>query len=339
MASPDEDHARRGRGLEPAGGVHHVPGDHALADGANGDGRLAGEDAGAGLDGRPQPPDGGEELQGGPDRSLGVVLVARRRAPDGHDRVPDELLDRAAVALDDPAGQLEVPRQEIPHLLGVAVLGERREAHEVCEERPRRAGARRPGRRRHGRPRSRRSSRLGCRARSRAGRRTRRRTWRPEGSPRRRRRTPRPAARRSPGRTCAPGRSAPHNVHRSRGSSTAIPATLVHPASGGHPPGAARGSATIRPGAVVVRWRPPSSKRVRLRVRGRVGSTPMRSRQRPRDELMAACPRLWRRGPPLASDQGQWSTMSATPMLRGPQIRSKIATSRSTSFPVLSCGP
>ena len=129
-----EDHARRGRGLEPAGRVHHVPGDHALAHGTNGDGRLAGDDAGAGLDGRPQPPDGGEELQGGPDRSLGVVLVARRRSPDGHDRVPDELLDRAAVALDDPAGQLEVPRQEIPHLLGIAVLGERREAHEVCEE-------------------------------------------------------------------------------------------------------------------------------------------------------------------------------------------------------------
>ena len=34
------------------------------------------------------------------DRTLGVVLVRDRRAEDGHHRVADELLDRAAVPLE-----------------------------------------------------------------------------------------------------------------------------------------------------------------------------------------------------------------------------------------------
>ena len=44
--------------------------------------------------------DGVDELERRTDRALGVVLVGDRRAPDRHDRVADELLDRAAVALD-----------------------------------------------------------------------------------------------------------------------------------------------------------------------------------------------------------------------------------------------
>ena len=55
-------------------------------------------------------------------------------APDRHDRVADELLDRAAVAADDLAGELEVARQELPRVLGVASLGERREPDQVGEE-------------------------------------------------------------------------------------------------------------------------------------------------------------------------------------------------------------
>ena len=88
--------------------VDEVARDHALVRRAEGDGRLAGQDAGARLDRRPQGPDGVDELESGPDRALGVVLVGRRRAPHGHDRVADELLDRAAVARDDVAGQVEV---------------------------------------------------------------------------------------------------------------------------------------------------------------------------------------------------------------------------------------
>ena len=49
----------------------------------------------------PEDADGVDELEGGADGPLGVVLARDRRAPDGHDRVADELLDGAAVALDD----------------------------------------------------------------------------------------------------------------------------------------------------------------------------------------------------------------------------------------------
>ena len=51
----------------------------------------------------PSVADGVDELEGGADGALGVVLVGDRRAPDGHDRVADELLDGAAVAVDDVA--------------------------------------------------------------------------------------------------------------------------------------------------------------------------------------------------------------------------------------------
>ena len=45
-----------------------------------------------------QHPDRVDQLQRGADGPLGVVLAGRRRAPDGHHRVADELLHRAAVA-------------------------------------------------------------------------------------------------------------------------------------------------------------------------------------------------------------------------------------------------
>ena len=45
----------------------------------------------------------GPDRVGGADRPQGVVLVDDRDAEDRHDRVADELLDGAAVRLDDPA--------------------------------------------------------------------------------------------------------------------------------------------------------------------------------------------------------------------------------------------
>ena len=78
--------------------------------------------------------DGRDEVEAGADGPLGVVLVRDRRAPDGHHRVADELLDGAAVALDDAPRVLEVAGEELPHLLGVAGLREGREADEVGEE-------------------------------------------------------------------------------------------------------------------------------------------------------------------------------------------------------------
>ena len=65
---------------------------------------------------------------------LGVVLVRGGRAPHRHDRVADELLDRAAVARDHVARDGAVALEGVAHLLGVALLGERREADEVGEQ-------------------------------------------------------------------------------------------------------------------------------------------------------------------------------------------------------------
>ena len=82
----------------------------------------------------PERADGVDQVERGANRPFGVVLPGDRRAPDGHHRVADELLDRAAVALDDLARQVEVAGQELADLLGVALLGERREADEVGEQ-------------------------------------------------------------------------------------------------------------------------------------------------------------------------------------------------------------
>src|SRR6266508_5380995 len=99
---PDEDLAGL-RGLLQAGGdVDGVAGGEALL-GAGDD--LSGVDADAGLN--PQLGEGVAHLHRCSDRAQGVVLVHLGHAEDGHDRVADELLDRAAVALDDPLHPLE----------------------------------------------------------------------------------------------------------------------------------------------------------------------------------------------------------------------------------------
>ena len=130
----DQHRALRSHRLQAAGGVDHVAGDHPLADGADRDRRLSGQHAGSSLHRRPQPADAADELERRPHGPLGIVLMAGRRSPDGHHGVADELLDDAAVALDDPAREVEVRRQEFANLLGIPVLGERGELDEVGEE-------------------------------------------------------------------------------------------------------------------------------------------------------------------------------------------------------------
>ncbi len=130
----DEHGARRGDRLETGGGVHEVAGDHALVGGPDRHRGLAGQDPGSGLDRRAEGPDRVDEVEGGPDRSLGVVLPGDRGAPDGHHRVADELLDRPAVAADDLGREVEVAGQGVPDILGVALLGERGEADQVGEQ-------------------------------------------------------------------------------------------------------------------------------------------------------------------------------------------------------------
>ena len=75
------------------------------------------------------------QLERRADGPLGVVLLRDRCAPHRHDGVADELLDRAAVALDHGARRVEVAREELAHVLGVPALREcGREADEVGEE-------------------------------------------------------------------------------------------------------------------------------------------------------------------------------------------------------------
>jgi hypothetical protein len=124
--------------LNPRRGVDPVADDEALL-GRLGRRRLPGHDPDPGRELeigelRPVGRDGGDELQAGADGSLGVVLLRGRHAPDGHDRVTDELLDDTAVAGDDAAGEVEVAGQELSNLLGVSRFGERCEADEVAEQ-------------------------------------------------------------------------------------------------------------------------------------------------------------------------------------------------------------
>ncbi len=135
----DEHLVRGGSGLDPRRGVDGVAGDHALVARAEGDGDLAGDDAGPGGEGvdaalGAEQPDGVDQVEGCPDRALGVGLGGHGRTPHRHDGVADELLDGAAVALDHGGGGLEVRRQQLPDLLRVTRLGQWREPHQVAEQ-------------------------------------------------------------------------------------------------------------------------------------------------------------------------------------------------------------
>jgi hypothetical protein len=75
-----------------------------------------------------------DELQAGADGALGIVLAGDRSAPDGHDRVTDELLDGPAVAGHHLGGEIEIARERVAHVLHVAPLGEGGEADQIGEE-------------------------------------------------------------------------------------------------------------------------------------------------------------------------------------------------------------
>ena len=121
-------------GLDARSGVDEIAGDHALPFGPDRDGSLPGEHPGASAQCRIEVGDTGDEVERSADGALGVVLLRDGCAPDGHDRVPDELLDRAAVALDGRAGLLEVAGEQLPGVLRVASLGGGRESDEVGEQ-------------------------------------------------------------------------------------------------------------------------------------------------------------------------------------------------------------
>ncbi len=135
----DENRAGLGDRLHARRRVDEVAGDHPLPLGAERDRGLAGKNARAGRElGRAEllaeRRDGGDEVERGANGPLGVVLGRRRRPPDRHHRVADELLDRSTVEADQPAAGVEVAREQLAHLLRVARLGERREADQIRKQ-------------------------------------------------------------------------------------------------------------------------------------------------------------------------------------------------------------
>ena len=74
------------------------------------------------------------QLGGRPHAPERIVLVHTGHAEDGHDRVADELLDRAAVTLDHLARRVVEPGEHPTDRLGVEPLADRRRTFEVGEE-------------------------------------------------------------------------------------------------------------------------------------------------------------------------------------------------------------
>jgi hypothetical protein len=110
----DEDGAGSGGPLEAAGSIDDVTGDHAFVRGPEGDGGLTGQDRRPCLDPETEGRHSIDELESRAHGSLSVILVGCRRSPDRHDRIADELLDRAAVSTDHVPGEVKVPAQELP---------------------------------------------------------------------------------------------------------------------------------------------------------------------------------------------------------------------------------
>src|SRR6185436_9707058 len=68
------------------------------------------------------------------NRSLGIVFVRHRCAEERDDGIADELLDRAAMALELVPEAGVIRREQCPDVLGIELLGARGEADEIGEE-------------------------------------------------------------------------------------------------------------------------------------------------------------------------------------------------------------
>ena len=130
----DEHAGRRCRALESAGRIDHVARDHPLIRRTQGDGCLTGQDADPQLDPRSETPDRPDQVESGADGPFGVILAGDRRAPEGHHRIADELLDPTAIAVDDVPDCLEVAGLEVADLLRVTTVRECGEADQVGEQ-------------------------------------------------------------------------------------------------------------------------------------------------------------------------------------------------------------
>ena len=124
----DEHLARVSRLFQPGRDVHGIPGDQ-RADLARQDLARVHPDPCPELEFRHRIP----HLRRRPQRAQGVVLVRDRDAEDRHDGVADELLDCAAVPLDDRLHPLEVPPQPNLEHLGIGRIAQRGRSRQVAE--------------------------------------------------------------------------------------------------------------------------------------------------------------------------------------------------------------
>ena len=137
--SRDQDLEGRGILLHRRGDHHRVAGQDVLADAGLAEGDLAGGDPGpddqADVPGLFEPVvQGGQRalgLRGRFDRAQGVVIVTHREPEDGDDRVADDLLDRAAMRLEDQPHLIEIEGQHLAKRLWIEALAERRRTLEV----------------------------------------------------------------------------------------------------------------------------------------------------------------------------------------------------------------
>ena len=138
----DEDLASRGRGLEPLRDDDGVAGCERVTLTRVPGEDLARVDAGADADPDPerrlelvvQARELAAELDGCAHRAQRVVLVHDRDPEDGEHGVADELLDRAAVALQHRLRRLVIARPDAPERLRVELLAERRRVRDVAED-------------------------------------------------------------------------------------------------------------------------------------------------------------------------------------------------------------
>jgi hypothetical protein len=110
-----------------------------LGDGVEQDHRLAGVDRHPDGQAQPgpglvEPVDGLDHVEGRPHRPLGVVLVGGGHPEHPHHGVADELLDRAAEALDLTPGPVVVGAEAGLDLLGVGLVGLGGEPDQVAEQ-------------------------------------------------------------------------------------------------------------------------------------------------------------------------------------------------------------
>ena len=145
----DEDLSGSRRFLEPLRGRDRISGDEPLPTGAVPGHDLAGIDADADPDPDSelllelfvQPGEGKAKIGRGADGAQRVVFVQLRDPEDGHHRITDELLEGAAVALEDRSHRIEVPRHDLSERLGIESLAESRPVGDVGEEDGNRAAA------------------------------------------------------------------------------------------------------------------------------------------------------------------------------------------------------